>query len=74
MRDLLPAQTDLVHATAWITDGKNGNRVSPAAFALLATGPVTDGAIQKRPAQDIAGFGKPRNKPVAFANELFQIH
>ena len=74
MRSLLLTQTDLPHVTAGITDGEHGYRMPPAASALFAAGAVADGAVQQRAAQDFAGFGKLRQKPVALANDFFLIH
>ena len=46
-------------------------RAAGPAQSLRATGTVTDGAVEQRAAQDIAGFGKLRQKPVAFADDPF---
>jgi hypothetical protein len=75
MRCLLFTQTDLVHATTWITDGENGNGMpAPAVAPLAAPGTVTDLALKQGAAQDIAGFGKLRQQPVPFADDLLLRH
>ena len=74
MRGLLFAQTDLMHAAAGITHGENGDRMPAAAVAVFAALAVADGAVEQGAAQDIAGFGKPGQKPVALADDLLLIH
>ena len=74
MRGLLFAKTDLVHAATGITDGENGDRMSPAVFALFAADTMPDSAVQKGTAQDVARFGQLRQKPVAPLNDLLSIH
>jgi hypothetical protein len=74
MGGLLLAQTDLMHTAAGITNGENGDRMPTTAIAALATLAVTDGAVEQGAAQDIAGCGKPRQEPVALANDLLLIH
>lgn len=48
--------------------------MATAAFALFAAGTVADGAVEKRTAQDIAGIGKLRQKPVALTDDLLLFH
>ena len=74
MGGLFLAETDLMHAAAGITNSENGDRMSTAAFAVLATLAVADGAVQQRAAQDVTGFGKPGQKAVALADDLLLIH
>jgi hypothetical protein len=74
MRGLRFAQTDLAHLAARITDGENGNRMPAAAGAPLATGTVTNPAIQQRAAEKVAGFRQLRHKSVTFADDLLLRH
>ena len=75
MRGLLFAQTDLVHATARITDGEHRNGMSAAAVAsFAAAGTVMDVAFEQRAAEDIAGTRELCQKAVPLANDLLWRH
>jgi len=74
MCSLLFSQTDLMHPATGITDGQNGDWMPAAAFAVFATLAVADGAVEQGAAQDIAGFGKLRQKPVTLTDDLILIH
>jgi len=74
MRDLFPAQADLAHALARITDRQHRNLVSFAPRALRAAAPVPNGAIQQRPAKDLHGGWQLRNQSVTLSDGLLSIH
>lgn len=75
MRRLLFAQTYLAHTATRITDGKNGNRMSPTTFAsLAAASTVTDIALEQGAAQNVASLWNLSQKAVALANDLFLRH